>query len=77
MSKCCTMFNFNLNEGYYRVYTILHLVERRRMEEERTIKMSVNDMFLVIKHNFAYFRVLKYFFARPVHPKIKFLPPSR
>lgn len=32
---------------------MLHLVERRRMEEERTKKMSVNDIILVSKHNFA------------------------
>lgn len=40
-------------DGYCRVYTMLHLVERRRMEEGRTKKMSVNDINLVSKHNFA------------------------
>ena len=77
MSKCCTMFNFNINEGYCRVYTILHLVEIRRMEEEGTIKMSVNDMFLVIKHNFAAFSCSKIFFRPTCTPQNKILPPSR
>lgn len=62
---------FNINEGYCRVYTILHLVERRRMEEERTIKMSVNDMFLVIKHNFAAFSCSKKFFRPTCTPQNK------
>ena len=69
MSKCCTMFN--INGGYCRVYTILHLVERRRMEEERTIKMSVIDMFLVIKHNFAAFSCSKIFFRPTSTPQNK------
>lgn len=72
MSKCCTMFNFNLNEGYCRVYTILHLLVRRlRMEEERTIKMSVNDIVLVIKHNFAAFSCSKIFFRPTSTPQNK------
>jgi hypothetical protein len=69
MSKCCTMFN--INEGYCRVYTILHLVEIRRMEEERTIKMSVNDIVLVIKHNFAAFSCSKKFFRPTCTPQNK------
>lgn len=61
-------------DGYCRVYTMLHLVERRMMEEERAKKMSVNDIILVIKHNFA---AKKHIFARLCLQKIKKMPSSR
>ena len=50
---------------------MLHLVERRRMEEERTKKMSVNDIILVSKHKFAAILSSKTHFARLCLPKIK------
>ena len=69
MYKCCTMFNFN--GGYCRVYTIQHLVERRIMEEERNMRMSVNDIFLVSKHNFCRDFVLQNNFSPDLPPRNK------
>lgn len=58
-------------DGYCRVYTMLHLVERRRMEEERTKKMSVNDIILVSKHNFAAILFSKTHFCPTLPPQNK------